>query len=975
MNPSVGIDYGTSHSCIAVMENDGPRVIKPNGWDEIMPSAVYIDKRGRMLVGHSAYKAILTQSPGEGTGHMRYKIRMGQDDRYEFPEARIVKTAPQLGAIVIGELLKAYREETGEEVKAAVITVPAMFEQAACEGTREAARLAGLLYSPLLPEPIAAVLAYRFSAQDQNAQWMVFDLGGTLDVSLVLVRNGQMVVPSEGHAGDNRLGSGKFDRELFDYVKNELAKIYVLNEFSERNPAYKSAWGRLMLAVEQAKMELSKREETIVAIEGVFCDDDRGRSVKVEIPVTRKMYEKLIAPDVEKAVHICQNLLNKNRLSARDVQGLILLDGPTKTPYLKRILAERLNIGIIDSIDPMTVVAQGAAIYASTVEIPDDLKKHFAVLETSNGAVQIKLQYERTSKLPQCHLYGKIESANGVDGLMVEVHRADGLWTSGRLPVDENGMFLVEAMLLDRGKPLPSKFTTKVLDGAGRVLATVNEPEIWYPYSTVKPRLANSLRVTLKGNKTAILIKEGADLPAKGQFTLVTQKPICKGSKEDVLRIPILEAVTHLLGAEDDHAACNVHVGSVIIKGSDERVTMDVPQGSEIDLTIVVDESREIHAVAYIPLLNEDFEATFKAEGFGIKVEDIAKRLEEEKSRLAQVQKLQAESPVACVNESLAVIQNLKVVEDIDTDLARAKPGEGDACYRAWRRVLELSGALNKIWQDQSEVRVRQKLQGIRKNATDKDNEAITTIENELEQARGDKASLEKVEDAVNEIDRRIRWRPYYSLALHVVALRGVMMPMDRYNVNLAAVKLMDELLAKGAPETLTIQDLERLEEADRKLVVAVSDLDKHVAIFLGNLPAENQSQERYGTQTGDVGIKLQYERISTMPIYLVLGNVESAAVLASGLTIEFRRADGRWSSGRLPVEVNGVFAARVELINREKPALSQFTTTVLDRTGKTFAVVNVPAIWYPSPAEFLKNLPSGISPEEAYIILLKNDE
>ncbi len=152
----LGIDHGTSNSSICVMEKDRPRVVKVNGVDEIMPSAVYIDRWGSTIVGAQAYRAIAYNSSEEGNGYTGYKIRIGQDDRYEFRAAKKSLSAPQLGGLVIGALLKAYQQQTKEEPVGAVITVPAKFEHSACEGTREAAQAAGLKLFPQIQEPIAA---------------------------------------------------------------------------------------------------------------------------------------------------------------------------------------------------------------------------------------------------------------------------------------------------------------------------------------------------------------------------------------------------------------------------------------------------------------------------------------------------------------------------------------------------------------------------------------------------------------------------------------------------------------------------------------------------------------------------------------------------------------------------------------------------------------------------------------------------
>ena len=340
----------------------------------------------------------------------------------------------------------------------------------------------------------------------------------------MIVRKGRLIVPEDGHAGDNRLGGRKFDRELLTYVLGELGKKYSLSEFSESNRAYMAAWGRLTLAVEEAKIELSRREEAVVEIDGMLCRDDHGKPVQVEVPINRKLYEKLIGPDIEKAVHICQTLLDENRLSTSDMTRMILVGGPTKTPFIQQALAERLKIEIDTSVDPMIAVALGAAIYARTVETPSEIQEQIDAIHLENespiGEVTIQLKHQNTSNLPEHFVIGKVEGpAVGEGGLTVEISRTDGGWSSGRLPISDTGVFSTNVLLVDNGRPHESRFRTVVMDAAGNTLALLDQPEIWYPYpggGEVKPRLANSLRVGETDNKTTVLLQQGTNLPAQG---------------------------------------------------------------------------------------------------------------------------------------------------------------------------------------------------------------------------------------------------------------------------------------------------------------------------------------------------------------------------------------------------------------------------------------------------------------------------
>lgn len=394
----LGIDLGASNSTICAMEGDCPRVIKVNGVDEAMASAVYIDRRGRVIVGTPAYRAMLANSPNEGDGYMGYKLRIGQDDQYDFHVAGVKKSARELASLLIGQLLRAYREDTGEDLPGCVITVPPQAEHSACEGTREAAMMAGIKFCPLIEEPVAAAVAHGFTASDRKAQLLVFDLGGsTLDISLVGVKDDQLCVSPEGCAGDHLWGGRNFDRKILAYVLQELKKQYALSGFQEDNPRYRQAFGRLLLACEEAKLQLSRRPEAVVETDGLLCEDDHGQQVKVEIPVTQTEYSRWIAPDVAKAVHLCRTVLERNRMKGSDLTKLILIGGPTKTPYVREALANGLGIEVETSINPMTAVAIGAAIYATTVEVPEEFRTTQGQT-SAEPAVKLRLEYERTSE-------------------------------------------------------------------------------------------------------------------------------------------------------------------------------------------------------------------------------------------------------------------------------------------------------------------------------------------------------------------------------------------------------------------------------------------------------------------------------------------------------------------------------------------------------------------------------------------------
>jgi molecular chaperone DnaK len=205
-----GIDLGTTNSCIARWEGVSVRVFQNNDQMNVTPSAVHILKNGRVIVGRRGYAAIQTDPENVSTEFKRW---MGQKDRKHFPIAKRELSAEELSAEVLKSLREDVRRQTGTNVTAAVITVPAAFGALQCEATARAAQLAGLEEAPLLQEPIAAAIGYGARPDMTNQRWLVFDLGGgTLDIAVVSTREGRLNVLE--HRGDNLLGGKDIDLSI-----------------------------------------------------------------------------------------------------------------------------------------------------------------------------------------------------------------------------------------------------------------------------------------------------------------------------------------------------------------------------------------------------------------------------------------------------------------------------------------------------------------------------------------------------------------------------------------------------------------------------------------------------------------------------------------------------------------------------------------------------------------------------------------
>ena len=778
----IGIDHGTTNSCVAIMGSGGAKILHADPLNDralTLPSYVHKSKESGTIVGSGARNAVLVKA--SGTGYGGYKRRLASDDRFDFPEVGEVLTAIDMGKTVLRALLAPCHAELGYLPLAAVVTIPAKFDQPLYDAMRAAAVGAdgdigaGLEQVVLLQEPIAASLAYCFQ-MTEDAKWIVFDLGGgTLDVSLVSYKDGKMEVPEKGNAGDGDLGGRLFDMKLMDYVigpkKDEkqkwqfyktlckdldydyepLRSAYALEDFSEG--AHPSEWGRLMLAVEEAKIRLSDEEQTVVSLSVPLCKDTDGRDVGVEMQLSRSVFEKLIEADVNRAVNSCRMLLRNNHLKPDDIDFMLMVGGPSKTPYIQQILTTKLRIELRSDIDPMTVVGQGAAIHAATKELdPAIIEKLKAQLPPA--AVDVSLSFPPSSMDEVVAVSGEIKSDEIEDfsDLTVQISRSDGAWEV-KLPVDEGGWLEGDVLLVKGEKPVQSQFNTVIRDGRGNVLAELDDIRIWHPFPIgTEANLANSMVVALEGNATACLLSAGESLPAEGEQTLRTVNALRRGNAKDRLIIEVLEGISNLLGREDAHADCNMGIGQLIISG--DQLESDVPAHSQVDITLCEDESRRVKVIAYIPSTDQEFEAIFDSKEFKPELEAMRVRLAEVKRGLAESRVLAKQSPNEDVDELYDMIAEERTIEEIEDGLVKIDEGSAQLLTEIYKKILCLAGTANCIYELQQSVRLKSRIRQLEDAGDAADIERLSRLGEAVDHAatNDDKQALSEIEDEIGKM-------------------------------------------------------------------------------------------------------------------------------------------------------------------------------------------------------------------------------
>ena len=384
MGISVGIDLGTSNSVVAVMKDSGPEVIEDSGGRNLQPSVVALGHGGKPVVGHIARQQ-LTYAPDTTVASAkrligrRYKDSETQRIRSQVAwgvfegdngDARIrvqgkIYTAQEISAHILQHMVKLAEESTGEKVESAVITVPAYFNDAQRQATRDAAEIANLKCLRIINEPTAAAMAYGYE-RNQNQRVVVYDLGGgTFDVSVLHI--GDDVIEVISTAGDTFLGGDDFDLAIANHIRNSFEA-----DGAGTIPSNHQTNVRLNHAAEQLKRELSEKDSVSTRLPGLGRTSG-GAPVDVEAGLNRTLARSLCMPLIQRSFVVCDDALAQAGLSPAQVDGIVLVGGMTRFPIIKDAVAQYFGEDPIDHINPDEVVACGAAIQAAQLtQISDD---------------------------------------------------------------------------------------------------------------------------------------------------------------------------------------------------------------------------------------------------------------------------------------------------------------------------------------------------------------------------------------------------------------------------------------------------------------------------------------------------------------------------------------------------------------------------------------------------------------------------
>jgi len=374
----IGIDLGTTNSCVAVMEGDKAKVIPNSEGDNTTPSVVAFTKDDERLVGAPAKRQMVTnpdktfyavkrligrKADAKETAHHKSLVSypvVAADNGDAWIEADGKKMSPQeISAITLQKMKQSAEDYLGEKVTDAVITVPAYFNDSQRQATKDAGSIAGLNVQRIINEPTAAALAYGLDKTEENHLIAVYDLGGgTFDVSILEIGDGVFEVKATN--GDTFLGGEDFDQRIIQYLADEFKKEHGVDLMTD-----KLALQRLKEAAEKAKIELSSGQQTEVNLPFITADASGPKHLLIKL--TRAKFENMVSDLVDRSIVPCKQALKDASVKAADIHEVVLVGGQTRMPLVQQKVAEFFGREPHKGVNPDEVVAIGAAIQGAVL--------------------------------------------------------------------------------------------------------------------------------------------------------------------------------------------------------------------------------------------------------------------------------------------------------------------------------------------------------------------------------------------------------------------------------------------------------------------------------------------------------------------------------------------------------------------------------------------------------------------------------
>ena len=592
-----GIDLGTTNSAIARIENGVSNILEIDN-NKTVPSVIVYDRKDNCKVGQQALNS-------KKSSFVEFKRDMGMKILTDFPSAKLQNGDLITAEVLSSEVLKKLSERVIDETfKSVVVTVPAMFEVGQIEATKRAATMAGFEQVEILMEPVAAATAFAMQNIGKNGIWLIFDFGGgTFDASIVKVEEGIMKVTAS--EGDNRLGGGDLDRAIINQIMlPQIKKNFNLEGLSDEK--LKEINRSLKKVADQIKIDLSgKKTVEYLSDLGQFGDDADGEEIEIEYDFNQEEVINLFGPYFQKSIDWVKKLIDRSGLTINEIDEFILVGGPTQIPAFRKMIEEQLKKPDT-SINPMTAVAEGAAIYSANIK--NEIKEH-------GNKIGEQTSHEEDSQIEEILVEYESNTVNDIEPVSILkndktkklyaiLESSDGSWKSSKQELDD----VFEVKINDGVNNIKIKVFDENSD-----LVICNVKELNITKGIVNPETSLSYFIGIEivdvKRKRKIFrsltgLEVDSKLPAVGlskpKGELRTMSDIRPGVAEDKIVIKLFQASSD---AEGTRSKLNKFSGlEFIISGLE--VPKLIPNNSLINITVNINRSQTVTFEAEFPELD-----------------------------------------------------------------------------------------------------------------------------------------------------------------------------------------------------------------------------------------------------------------------------------------------------------------------------------------------------------------------------------
>ncbi len=607
MKNYVGIDLGTSNSAIYAFDGENLRLFKSPEQNDVTPSAIYIGKRGNKYVGVRAYD---NSAKEPDNAAVLFKRLMGTNTPIKLSAVNLTMTPEECSAEILRVLFGYLPEDIRNDPDTGtVITVPAAFNQMQKDATMSAAELAGIGKVALMQEPVAAVMSVMRQRKGDGV-FLVYDLGGgTLDIAIAQSIAGRVSLLA--HGGITMCGGRDFDLIIRDNVVKPwlLSKFDLPETFTDfsAHPQYKPMMRMATWVAERAKISLSSREEVLIsdpAFDTMGFRDSSGKEIYLDIPFDRSMLDNLIADKVAESIQAARETMEKAGHSPHDIQRMVFVGGPTQYKPLRDKVAFELGLPASTEVNPMTAVAEGAAVFAESIDWSSQSRGRKSTRGAVSAGGKLDIAFNFIARTPDTKAKFAVKlGAAALPGAEFQINSLDTGWDSGRIALKDGAT--VEVAL---SKPGENTFKIWVFDATGGPISLENNKIVITRTAATVDAIPSSSSIGIEvldklGGRRVVLdylVREGEPLPVKGKKTFKAGESLRAGGAGTALHFVIRE------GEIEDPVTDNRFIGELSITGSDFDEGV-INKGADLICEYEVLDSGNVRLVVSVPSIGGTF--------------------------------------------------------------------------------------------------------------------------------------------------------------------------------------------------------------------------------------------------------------------------------------------------------------------------------------------------------------------------------